>query len=104
VTKELLDFPSAMRSLSFRTGPYNQRPTSSSVKIGGEFMKILGIGELEEFFMLLKEHTEAIKQLSLTTVCDEEVLHTIYRHARDMMELIKEYEEKMGYVKEYEEV
>jgi hypothetical protein len=70
----------------------------------GVKMKMLGIGEMEEFFMLLKEHIEAIKMLSLVTTCDEETLSRIYRHARDALELIKEYEEKMGFIKEYEKI
>jgi hypothetical protein len=67
-------------------------------------MKILGIGETIEFFMILKEHIETIKVLSSATTCDEETLSRIYKHARDALELIKEYEEKMGFIKEYEEI
>jgi hypothetical protein len=65
---------------------------------------MLGISEMEEFFMLLKEHVGTIKVLSLATTRDEETLSRIYRHARDALELIKEYEEKMGFIKEYEKI
>jgi transcriptional/translational regulatory protein YebC/TACO1 len=59
-------------------------------------MKLLKPSEIMEVLSLLKEHVEEIRRLSMVTVPNEETMRTIYRHARDILEIIDEFEERMG--------
>jgi hypothetical protein len=59
-------------------------------------VKLLKPSEIIDILNLLKEHAEEIRRLSMATVCDEETMRTIYRHARDILEIIDDFEERMG--------
>lgn len=59
-------------------------------------MKIIKLSEIRDFLTLIKEHAEEIRRLSLTTTYNEETMRTIYRHIRDLLEVIDEFEEKHG--------
>jgi hypothetical protein len=59
-------------------------------------VKLLKPSEIMEVLSLLKEHVEEIRRLSMVTVQNEETMRTIYRHARDILEIIDDFEERMG--------
>ena len=59
-------------------------------------VKLLKPSEIMEVLSLLKEHAEEIRRLSMVTVPNEETMRTIYRHARDIIEIIDDFEERMG--------
>jgi hypothetical protein len=59
-------------------------------------MKIIKLSEIRDFLNLIKEHAEEIRRLSLTTTYNEETMRTIYRHIRDLLNVIDDFEEKHG--------
>jgi hypothetical protein len=59
-------------------------------------MKIIKLSEIRDFLNLIKEHAEEIRRLSLTTTYNDETMRTIYRHIRDLLNVIDDFEEKHG--------